>query len=315
MTDLWRHRADTPLEDYELGPGDEVTISVPEVEELQNQKGRISQDGTLSLPLLGTVDVGGLTEDQARQVMVQRLSKYMKVPRVEMYVDRYRSRGVAVAGAVQKPGVYDLATFGDSLDDVLAMAGGPTQSSAQRAIIFPVGITQSGSSITVDKPAASALPTPVSASTLEVPGATTESLRRRVAIAVPLGRQGDAGCLDMPARPGDIILIPTAGTVTVYGWVRNPGSFPITPGMTVLGAVTAAGGAIFTWHSQLLRTDQQGTRVVKEFSLSDLEDGTATDVPVESGDVVLVEKSVVGAVPYLVWEVFNRFGAGVGFGL
>jgi protein involved in polysaccharide export with SLBB domain len=139
-------------------------------------------------------------------------------------------------------------------------------------------------------------------------------LRRRVAIAVPLGRGGDAGCLNMPARPGDIILVPTAGTVTVYGWVANPGSFPITPGMTVLGAVTAAGGAVFTWHAELLRTDQQGERVVKQFSLTDLQNGTASDIGVESGDVVFVEKSVVGAVPYLAWEIFNRFGAGVGMG-
>ena len=124
MMDLWRRRSNGAHEDYPLGPGDEIIISVPEVDELQNQHMRVMQDGTISLPLVGTVEVGGLDEEQAREAIQRRLAKYMKEPRLEMYVDRYRSRGVAVAGAVQKPGVYDLASFGDSLNDMLAMAGG-----------------------------------------------------------------------------------------------------------------------------------------------------------------------------------------------
>ena len=137
----------------------------------------------------------------------------------------------------------------------------------------------------------------------------------RISIVVPLGREGDIGCLNMPARPGDVLLIPTAGTVTVEGWVQNPGSFAISPGMTVLGAVTAAGGALFSWHAEVMRTDQQGSRVIREFSLTDLQNGTASDIPVESGDVVLVEKSVIGAVPYSVYELLSKFGTGVGMGV
>ena len=79
--------------------------------------------------------------------------------------------------------------------------------------------------------------------------------------------------------------------------------------------VTAAGGAEFTWHAEVLRTDQTGSRVVKRFSLSDLENGTETDIPVEAGDVVLLEKSVVGAVPFGLLKIFERFGAGIGLGL
>src|ERR1700730_10293162 len=96
MLDPWHRRANTPLEDFPMGPGDEVTVSVPEIEELQDQHARISQDGTVSLPLIGTVKVGGMDEDRARVAISQRLARYMKVPRLEMYVERYRSRGVAV---------------------------------------------------------------------------------------------------------------------------------------------------------------------------------------------------------------------------
>jgi polysaccharide export outer membrane protein len=298
-----------------MGPGDEITVSVPEIEELQSQHARIGQDGTMSLPLIGVVEVGGLNEDQAREVVSRRLATFMKMPRIELYVERYRSRGVAVAGAVQKPGIYDLASFGDSLNDMIAMAGGLTQYAAQRAVLLPVGMTQYSAATPSDGSASAANLTSIKVAANEMPGANSDTLPRRVSITVPFGRAGDAGCLNMPARPGDVILVPAAGTVTVVGWVRNPGSFPISPGMTVLGAVTAAGGAEFSWHAEVLRTDQVGSRVVKRFKLSDLESGAETDIPVEAGDVVLLEKSAVGAVPYGLWEIFQRFGTGVGMGV
>jgi protein involved in polysaccharide export with SLBB domain len=140
-------------------------------------------------------------------------------------------------------------------------------------------------------------------------------LLRRVSITLPLGRSGDAGCLNMPARPGDVILIPDAGSVTVVGWVNNPGTYPISRGMTVLGAVTAAGGALFSWQVEVMRTDQAGSRVVKEFNINRLQNGTETDIPVEAGDVVLMERSVVGAVPYALWAIFEHSGSGVGMGI
>jgi polysaccharide export outer membrane protein len=317
MIELWHSRADAPREDYPLGPGDEITISVPEIDELQNQHARVAQDGTISLPLVGTVLVGGLNEDQARASISQRLSRYMKEPRLEMYVDRYRSRGVAVAGAVQKPGVFDLATVGDSLSDIMAMAGGLTPAAAQRAIFIPVGMTQNSTvgAVAPSDAAATSLPQVTAVANEQQPAAYSDIPPSRVSIVIPFGRAGDEGCLNTPARPGDVILVPTAGTVTVVGWVRNPGSFSVSPGMTVLGAVTAAGGAVFSWHAEVLRTDQNGSRVEKRFSLNDLQSGTVTDIPVEAGDVVLVEKSVVGAVPYGLWELFERFGTGVGMGM
>jgi polysaccharide export outer membrane protein len=318
IMDLWRRRANTPLEDYTLGPGDELTVSVPEVDELQNQHARISQAGTVSLPLIGKVEMGGVDEDQARAVISKQLAKFMKEPRVEMYVERYRSRGVALAGAVQKPGVYDLATFGDSLSDMIAMAGGLTPDAAQRAVFLPVGLTQSTTmpEDRVDPPNTAPNLTQINAIASEaVHGENNGNLPRRVSITLPFGRSGDVGCLNMPARPGDVIIVPAAGTVTVEGWVKNPGSFAITPGMTVLGAVTAAGGAEFTWHAEVLRTNQTGSRIVKRFSLSDLESGAQTDIPVQAGDIVLLEKSAVGAVPYGLYEIFERFGTGIGMGV
>jgi len=316
MLNVWQNRADERLEGFPIGPGDEIAFSVPEIEELQNQHGRISQDGTVSLPLIGTVHIGGLDEDQARAVLSQRLSYFMKRPRLEMYIERYRSREVAVAGAVQKPAVYDLASTDDSLSDMIEMAGGLAPSAAQTAIFLPAGKGQhsSGTSLESD-PSANLRAVSATPDNEQGTGGNRGMLSRRISIRLPLGRSGDEGCLNMPARPGDVIIIPTSGTVTVVGWVRAPGSYAISPGMTVLGAVTAAGGAMFSWHAEVMRTDENGSRVVKRFNLNSLETGAQTDIPVEAGDVVLVEKSAIGAIPYALREIFDRVGGGVGVGL
>jgi len=99
----------------------------------------------------------------------------------------------------------------------------------------------------------------------------------------------------------------------VQGWVENPGAFKITPGMTILGAVSAAGGATFSWTAELLRTGTDGQQTVTEVSLNQLAEGKGTDTPVQSGDVVVVERSVIGAVPYTVFELFQHFGSGLAF--
>jgi protein involved in polysaccharide export with SLBB domain len=117
--------------------------------------------------------------------------------------------------------------------------------------------------------------------------------------------------LELPARPGDAIIVPAAGEVTVGGWVRSPGGFPITPGMTALSAISAAGGALFSSSAQILRTANDGERATTRIDISHIQKGEEADVPVQSGDVVMVDKSALGAVPYAAYTVLSKFGTGM----
>src|SRR6185312_2584433 len=132
--------------------------------------------------------------------------------------------------------------------------GGLASYASQSAVFLPGSTTQFSSlaEATQSSVASDAMP----ADAIESGPVDGAPLRSRVSITIRFGRSGDVGCLNMPARPGDVLLIPAAGTVTVVGWVRNPGSFAISPGMTVLAAISAAGGALFSWHAEVLRTDQ-----------------------------------------------------------
>ena len=77
-------------------------------------------------------------------------------------------------------------------------------------------------------------------------------------------------CLDLPTRPGDVIVIPIAGEVMVQGWVKNPGAFKITPDLTILGAISAAGGALFSNSVEVIRTDPDGKHNARQFNLAPL---------------------------------------------
>jgi protein involved in polysaccharide export with SLBB domain len=129
-------------------------------------------------------------------------------------------------------------------------------------------------------------------------------------IIIDLSKPAMASCLDTPARPGDVVVVPAAGQVGVYGWVDKPGSFNITPGMTALGAITAAGGAMFSSNVEVKRT-VRGTRESIPVDLSKVEKGEEPDVPIQAGDVVVVKASAGGAVPYAAYTLFNKLGAGL----
>ena len=137
VMELWQERKADGSGDFAIGPGDQITISVPEIQELEKQRVRVSSDGTIGLSLIGTMKVAGMDEEELKAALVQRLSDYMKYPRVDLYVDGYQTREVAVTGAVQKPGQYDLPNRNESIIDMIGRAGGVTSDSAQRVIFVP----------------------------------------------------------------------------------------------------------------------------------------------------------------------------------
>lgn len=328
VMELWQQRKADGSGDFAIGPGDEITISVPEVEELQRQKVRVSSDGTIGLSLIGTMKVAGMDEEELKAALVSRLSDFMRYPRVDLFVETYQTREVAVTGAVQKPGRYDLPNRNESIIDMIGRAGGMTSDSAQKVIFVPANFDEESEEKTAsarplrrtsrDAPGAGAFrPTAFEDQAPSPPGETPSdaNLNSRRWIVIDLAHQQAHACLDLPTRPGDVIVIPIAGEVMVQGWVTNPGAFKITPDMTILGAVSAAGGALFSNSVELLRTDSTGRHVAVQFNLSELANGQQTDAQVQSGDVVVVEKTAAAAIPYALLQIFNHFGSGIGFGV
>ncbi|HEY2921101.1 MAG TPA: polysaccharide biosynthesis/export family protein, partial [Candidatus Binatia bacterium] len=129
--------------DYQIGPEDllEITLfNVPASDGSITPRTatvRVSQDGLISLPLLGEVNVKGLTIAGAEKQLRQLYDKYIYNPQVGVLVKEFRQR-VSIIGAVQKPGVVEL-TGPKTVTEILAMAGGVSEKAGNQVHIYRQG--------------------------------------------------------------------------------------------------------------------------------------------------------------------------------
>src|SRR6266581_1924566 len=95
--------------DYQMGPGDLVKISVFNYPDLATDV-RISQSGNLTFPMLGQVQVAGLSTRQAETLLTERLTDggFIRNAQVSVLVMEYQSQKISVLGQVEKPGQYAL---------------------------------------------------------------------------------------------------------------------------------------------------------------------------------------------------------------
>ena len=192
-----------------IGAGDTVRISAFRYPELTTEA-RVSEEGQVSVPLIGAVALQGLTPEKAAALIAERLKRgnYMLNPEINVAVLQARSRQVSVLGHVTRPGRYTLEGASARLSDVVAMAG---------------GLVPTASDVLVVK---------------RVRQGRAESLN------VDLGAiiRGSAQADDLELAAGDSVFVPRAPVVYVYGEVTRGGSYRLEPGMTVMQAISLAGG-------------------------------------------------------------------------
>ncbi len=275
---------------YRLGPGDVVQITVFEVDEL-SQPAVVTQQGSLPLPLVGEVEVEGLTtseiEGKLKSLYGQDL---LRDPQISVRVEEYRSQPVSVLGAVRQPGVYQLQGRRRLLD-VLAIAGGLSPEVGET-----ITISRSG----VQRPASDELDLPISPPPVQVMSppdtnghpARTEEMR----VFVRNLLSGAPGEVNNPfIEPHDVIQVAKAGVVYVLGAVKQPGGFPIKDQekVTVLRAISLAAG--LEGHAA-----PQRSRIIRQLGAEEFEvpvavrdilKGRARDIELETNDILFIPDS------------------------
>jgi len=325
--------------DFGIGPGDVLEISVPDVDEGKKREERVSPQGTIELPMAGSLQVSGLSEPQLHDALTKAYSKYIKDPQVDVFVKTFSSRQVAVVGMVNKPGLYTLNRRNESILDLIGQAGGMSDQAGSSIDFIPGSGHQNASIFSQGVSSLESLAQPHADGNVTATTATVAQQRIQVSaeqpdtkaaahwqgsgnvipVALTLGSDpisinvtgGNQSDLAVPVRPGDVIMVPARGQVLVQGWVVNPGAYPITPGMTALGAVTAAGGELYSSAAEVLRAAPGGEKTKLPVDLSEVEKGEAADIQVQSGDVVIVQRTALGAVPYTLYFLMSRFGTGM----
>jgi polysaccharide export outer membrane protein len=306
-----RRRKENFASDYPLGPGDVIEITVSGMDEIRNLTERVTGTGTISLPFVGVINVTGLTDKALREEIRRRLeTNYMRNPQVNLFVREFRSRQVAVLGAVQKPGLHNLASGADTIFDMISQAGGMRADAAQRILLIPADPVEP------EKAKAIAATLPAQVVSQDPSPLILKDIDPIVVNTSTLLRGGNQAYLGLPARPGDVIVVPGASEVLIQGWIQKPGSYKITPGLTLLGVVAAAGGTTFpadTGAVKVIRTNKLGEKTFLVANLESIQSGKERDLTLEEGDVIDVSYSSPKLAAYGFYRFFStvvRIGVG-----
>jgi polysaccharide biosynthesis/export protein len=123
------------VRDYRIGTEDLLEIQVFGVDQLTRTV-RVNSLGQVSLPLIGSLEVGGLTAQEAEALIVSRLSDtYLQHPQVSLFIKEFTSQRVTIEGAVNKPGIYPLRGQTTLLRS-LALAGGQASMSDMNEVML-----------------------------------------------------------------------------------------------------------------------------------------------------------------------------------
>jgi len=126
------------VKEYKIGPKDLLEINVFELPEL-NQTVRVTEDGSITIPLVGNVRIEGLTKDEVERKLATLLEqKYLKKARVSVFIKEYQSKRVAVIGAVEHPGMYELVGR-LTLLQMISKAGGFTEKASNELFVLREG--------------------------------------------------------------------------------------------------------------------------------------------------------------------------------
>ncbi|BES69518.1 polysaccharide biosynthesis/export family protein [Marinobacter nanhaiticus D15-8W] len=239
---------------YTLGPGDRVSVNVYGQEDLTTEA-EIGVDGTVAMPLLGSVEIAGMTARMAARVIAKRLEVggYLQNAHVNLLVTEYNSQSVAVLGQVNQPGRITLRGP-TTLTEALAMAGGINQGGSERIVL-----------VRVDKDG--------------------DQSRREYYLRELLDSQAEDR-ETVRLSNGDTLYVPLMDQFYVNGQVRNPGTYAIDRPLNVMQALTISGGMNqrASKDSVVLYRQQKGGGVE--------EHDAELYEPIQDGDVLFVKESL-----------------------
>lgn len=260
---------------YRAGPGDVLEVKVYDDPDLGGLF-TVQYNGAISFPLLGDVPIEELTVREIQAKLVELLQKdFLVDPQVVVRVKEFRSKWVTIVGEVARPGKYYLQGP-KSLLDLLTEAGGFTSRASGEVIIGRLAENDSRLFMTEDN------------------GHESEAtIRVFLTPEQSVADQKEALSLEM--RSGDIITASATQFFYISGEVKKPGSYPVQAGLTVLKAVSLAGGLTKFGSKgkvEILRQRRDGSTDRIKVDLGDIERGKKPDVPLEAEDIIKVGKRV-----------------------
>ncbi|HNT33105.1 MAG: polysaccharide export protein [Acidobacteriota bacterium] len=255
------------IREYRIGPKDLLEIKVQEVPELSSLGVRVSEDGSITLPLAGNIGLAGMTKDEVEKLIARVLIErnLVKNPQVSVFIKEYQSQVVSLIGAVTKPGIYQLVGR-VTLLDIISQAGGFKESASNEIFVLREG--QGGAAATMR---------------IDLEDLTVNGNPK----------------LNIPLQPGDVINIPADEVISifVFGAVRSPGALQVKKSsrINIVQAIAQAGGLTESGKYSgitIKRTLKDGREENLKVNLMDIIRGKKPNIVLLKGDVVFVRESI-----------------------
>ena len=244
---------------YRVGIGDVIEVEAYQEDEISGEFS-IEDSGAITFPLLGTVPVTGMTTAEISTLLEQLLEKdYYVDVQLKVEVKVFASQPVTLLGEVQLPGTYYLEGR-TTLTELLSKAGGLKSSAG------PVLELRRTARIEGEGP-----PEPMIFETAKL-------------------STGEVG-RDVVLRAGDVLYVSPKQIYFITGEVARPGQYEISLGMTLMQALSQAGG-VGKFASQVIEVHREvgGEKQILTFDLSHIRKGRLADPTVLSGDVIFVKR-------------------------
>jgi len=243
-----------------IGPGDTLDVSEYHTPEFHSAV-RVSKTGTVTLPMVQEIEVGGLDEQGAAHAIDAALvAKGMLLhPQVFVVVTAYVGQDVSVLGEVARPGVYPY-TIHHRLLDLISAAFGLSPNAGRLVNVFERNDPKTPHPVVLD------------------PSGTDTRTDHNPELS-----------------PGDTVEVSRAGLVYVIGDVVRPGGFPVDPaqGLTVVQALSLAWGQSQNASNKaLLIREQKGGRTLTTLNLRRMIHGEDPDLPIRDRDILFVPDSM-----------------------
>lgn len=293
-------------QDYRIGAGDVVEIKVFEAEQL-NTTARVGGDGTIRFPAVGVIIVGGQSErDLEGQIENKLRGSYLQEPHVTVFVKEMKAQESAIFGEIAKPGLYPISGA-EPLTALISEAGGLTKQAGPNAYVLRAQdrTTTASAQASADKEA------------------KTPSHSERIDLNALLLRGEQRW--NVLIYPGDSVTIPEVGWIHVTGQgLQKPGTFPLRNTQnTFTQYIDEAGGVRFVAdlnHIVIMRRNIHGPEEIIPVNYKSIIASPLNDVPVQTGDTIVVNQSMTKAVVYALGQgiakVFNvvvTFGGNIRF--
>jgi polysaccharide export outer membrane protein len=286
--------------DYKVGPEDLLEVTFFGNDELGREV-RVNGIGEISLPLVGAVQVTGLSPQdvESKIAKLYKEGRIIRQPQISVSVKEFRHQRVMVTGAVANPGSYEV--IGPrTLLEMLGKAGGLVDKPEMKAgdLVY-VARNQNAPAM------------------LKSGKATREQSADQETLVINLRRllSGNALDLNITIKNGDVIYVPPAQMAFVLGAVKKPGQVAVRDNLTVTQAVALSEGLdpiLSSNRITILRFDERGDRLTIPVNLKEVTSGGEPDPVLKPNDIVFVQES---GVRRFFFDIRNLLPGNVGMGM